>query len=382
MLLYLDEGIIERLKEEKVQNAINNIGYSIKNRMHILYSERSVLEKLYKSENLSEETRRIFKNLFNRSVEMKLYMSYTNSYIKICGEQNIISNKFENDKNQIIVSIDYFEEITLLNEVIILLENMKDYDVYKKIAEYFIYVNKLNNVGIRFNDMTGGGSGISDAFSRKLSNNKYSVIAISDTDKKAPNDVIGRTLKDLIEVYERFKENCIGELFYSEDYGEVENLIPKYIYEMAINLMKDEIESYRMTAATTDKKFRNIPISFKEFLIKLSNSNREDTLRFFDFKKGLTIDVLRKSDGVNKYWTRLLSEFGISEQDLSIWDSKINIIENYQKRPINSLVKLLENESVEDLSEKIEDDKKDLWNEIGRFLYSWGCYSKKSMRTA
>lgn len=377
MVFYLDESIIGRLNEEIVQEALSNIGHAVKSGIHILYCERKVLEVLYKSEFLDDGTKRIYKKFFLSGSEMKEYFNSTKFYVQLIGEKQIIKKEQIMDKNILKMSIDYLIETTLLNEVMIICEDIDDYyNVYGKIGEYYLYKNKIDKLKIRLNAVSGSGSGISNSFKKKMDENKYFVIAIADTDKIAPKDDIGKTLKDLLEEYNKIKDKCLGEIFYSK-FNEVENLIPMYIYEKEIKLSDDEIESYIESAITKEViDFKENTISFKDFLLLLHREKREDMTNYFDFKKGLDRKRYNKKE-VKEYWKGIIEDSGLKE---SMLKEDGYIIERYAKRPMNKLSNLLKEESVRIIDEKLGREKKELWEEIGMFLYSWGCAPIKPMR--
>lgn len=374
MLFYIDESIINRLNEENVRSAIDNLVHAIKYGMHILYSERRILEALYKSEFLSEETKAIFKKLFFNCSEMKECMNSVQSYIKVVGNSEQVYK--ENTSKAIInIPIDYLIDMTLLGEVMLIFEDIDDYEVYKRICEYYLYSKKLDKLKIRLNEVSGSGSGISNSFIKKVNQKKYFVIAIADTDKKAPEDEFGRTLRDLVDEYEKVKHECLGNIFYS-NFSEVENLIPTYIYEQEINLSNEEITSYKESAVTTSVNNGKTYISFKEFLLIMHREDRKDMTNYFDFKKGLNILTLNKSECVKKYWKDILYASGLESEVLAKLNGDQCVIDNYAKRPLKKVINIFKEESIVNIDAKMDADKKVLWNEIGQFLYSWGCATR------
>lgn len=317
---------------------------------------------------------KFLEGFFFNSSEMKEYMNSTKFHVKLIGDSSVIKKEISENKFVLKMSIDYLVEMTLINEVMIICENIDDYDVYKRIAEYYLYTKKLSKLRVRLNEVSGSGSGISNSFTKKINQNKYFVIAIADTDKIAPKDEIGQTLQVLKEEYEKIKDYCLGDIFYS-NYNEVENLIPLYVYEKELKLLNDEIENYIETAVSSNCNARKTNITFREFLLIMHKEKREDIANYFDFKKGLNRDRYNKPE-VEEYWKKIIEVSGLKVEILN----NSCIIDKYAKRPINKVINIFNNETIENIDSRIDNHKRELWYEIGEFLYSWGCAAIKPMR--
>ena len=234
-------------------------------------------------------------------------------------------------------------------------ENLSDCKFYSLLAERYIYQHSLNGVGISLHNELGGGHTTSTVFQKCVEDDKVPTLCIVDSDirhgktKRFRCDPAkGSTVRKL--------EKTLGEIatgippiyeLYAIPIHEVENLLPIHLMETLSSDLPDILIG---TA----------------YLKKLRDTGRGDAILYYDFKEG-TPKII---DGPSKAY----------------WDEIVSII-NDNSFPKVSGNRLLQR-SVKKLAEttgegvklavRIELDNYllDLWEGIGRKVFSWGCASQ------
>lgn len=234
-------------------------------------------------------------------------------------------------------------------------ENLSDCKFYSLLAERYIYQHSLKGVGISLHNELGGGHTTSTVFQKCVEDDKVPTLCIVDSDIRH-----GKTTRFRCDPAKgstvRKLEETLGEIaigipriyeLYAIPIHEVENLLPIHFLETLSSDLPDILIG---TA----------------YLKKLRDAGRGDAILYYDFKEGTP----KIKDGPSKEY----------------WDEIVSII-NENSFPKISGNRLLQR-SVKKLAEptgegvklvvRIELDKYllDLWEEIGRKVFSWGCASQ------
>lgn len=212
----------------------------------------------------------------------------------------------------------------------------------------------------------GGGNTTSEVLRHEIENMQFFCLAIADSDRKYPNDVVGDTANKLINLIQTYNPiHC--ELYIMEKVLEIENLIPYSI----------------ITQYLAGQGFLNI-------------FNHDAS--FFDMKCGLTLNCLY-DDATCRYWENMLTDhINLTQRNKakshSMSKKEYNeFIEanKYKKTLLNGfgsdlLVKCIKNiDKSGKINPKITNklmnlEKKDLtnsqyeeWMKIGEKIFSWTC---------
>ncbi|WP_055669438.1 hypothetical protein [Desnuesiella massiliensis] len=378
MLFCIEESILDVLQDERVKDALSNLAMARKKGKHLIYASRKVLEELIRSSELDKFPRDVFLRLNSRSSKLKAYLNEFDRRIELVSDISIVQKYIDKDGKQVIkLPIYFLEELNLVTESMLILEDINDYKMYKYIVDYALAKRNLTDVKVNFNIIPGAGGGISKVFLEKIKDCKHLVISIADTDKTSPNESLGPTIRPLIRYYNRIKNKCLGEAFYSE-YHEVENLIPQFCYEKLGLLTDSEIKSYIEVATTSlVKEELKIPIEWKVFQLNVYKLKRQDVFKYFDYKKGITLTNFKNIHG-EEYWSKILSDIGVK---FNIDDYKpiddINkgtlVINGFNDNVLNTTFEILGETNLNLLDTLLSEELKILWVNIGDFLINWGC---------
>ena len=179
------------------------------------------------------------------------------------------------DKNNLHeISIDFFEKTSSIQPVHILCENAQDVDFFINICKMYSQDTNINYIAYN-----GGGSDTAQNL-RRLQNNNFLGLVIVDTDKRFPDDDFGETYKKVEKVSRRKVKHIF---LHTLNFHEIENLLPF------------------------------------SFLIKITNSNgcdflkkiasigdvAKEILRFYDMKKGITLDAIQNDDSYYNFAAEL-----------------------------------------------------------------------------
>lgn len=296
---------------------------------------------------LDENSRREFVKLLRERIDFEGLVSILDVYAVVTNSKHcsrvgkiLILNPFEAD------------DFLLSIETYLATENQRDCLLYRNIAEYFRYNNKLPHVGIKYRIYKGGGSDFGNTLHSDDILKRNFVFAIADSDKHYPDDKIGRTADSI---------KFIGHNKYNADYYilnhvmEAENLIP---YEFIKNEHSD---------------FTNIAMY---------------DLSYFDFKKGLKHTILYEKQS-RSYWKNNFTNLVIDWEDVDKLVRTANTSSDYYDvvRGKEVLVpgygsKLLEsylnNEKCGNLKdEDLTEAQLKEWKEIGKKVFSWTCCSMR-----
>lgn len=375
MLFYIDRSVTDYINNEEVQEALFKLAHARKDGIHLVYSESDTFRKIYKCNELDPKTRKIYNKIASKSRKRYWHLKQFKRRIVLMGGADKIEVNEVEDFREIKIPIEMLVNHKLVNEPILILEDISDFKVYTYIAKYVIKNKKYGKLDLKFNCIPGSGGGIKEVFKRKIEES-YFVFSIADTDKKCPNGHKGSTIVPLINEYNRIKDSCLGEVFFDE-YSEVENLVPTYYYDMIYSSEKSINEVAQEEASVTlddENKFNKI-IKWDELKKYIIKNNRFDIIRYFDYKEGIKVKIL-KDTNCKDYWSEILSELN-SEFDINSYtcidDSNKNniLIEGFNSKILKKVYDKMENSS--DIESIIDKELLELWENIGTCLLEWGC---------
>lgn len=194
-------------------------------------------------------------------------LNYLKNHCSFSYDVNWVMQVVVNDDNNNPheISIDFFEKTSSIQPLHMLCENALDVDFFINICKmYFQYTN------INYIAYNGGGSDTAQNLKRLQNSNILSLVIV-DTDKRFPNDDFGETYKKVEKASRRKVKHVI---FKTLNFHEIENLLP-----------------YSFLFKITNYKGR-------DFLKKIASigDDAKEVLRFYDMKKGITLDAIQKDE--------------------------------------------------------------------------------------
>ncbi|MGM9322553.1 hypothetical protein [Deinococcus aquaticus] len=318
-------------------DVLEKLAMSFKNGKCIVVSDRKILNKIYDHRDLSINTRKTFKYIFDNIANYKSYESQFGSVIisDISGEG---------------VTYKRFAQSEFDQSPILLSENVKDANLYRNIISY-IANRKEYDCKIHVDTRGGGGDTTAEEF-KNLSTNDRFILCIVDNDKKYPNCGIGQTAKKIIDYTKlRILDNAF---VYIIDAREIENVIPLSLIERNIsaNDARKSVIQYvnRLQIQSGDfRRYLDIKsgikiTSYREYILnpdyrRFWGSNLEDVARVMGTDGCLC--------GANKCHCLMLPAFGsnminiilekfgeIVEEDmdeftLGIWEDIFNAVSRF-----------------------------------------------------
>lgn len=261
------------------------------------------------------------------------------------------------DRYEITISYNNFINPINAEATPIITENNADFTFYSVIGKFYSkFISKLN-LNLKLSHHLGAGSHSKPQFDR-LSNYHPFLLCIVDNDKAHPNKGEGSTSSVFISS-DRMLNN--GKLAKILNVREIESLIPKLILDKVFNY-------------DTSSIIDNLNEIYQLAL------NNEDFRVYFDHKDGISLkQAIELDNRYGEFWLPILSNINrFNTKDCFI--SKICTECNDCPR-LNGLGdSLLKNSNIHlvktnphRFKNSLESNIKDLWEDVGYFMLTWGC---------
>ena len=371
----IDESCLTALnnEEEDAVDALSQLAFHRKKSRNIVIAKKKVLEQLMHVEEFSEMERTVYKTIFNKSVENKIYLHAVSQYILIVPEitgERIQKKQLTDNIQQTIYQITLTElaKSDITDRVNLLTENIEDSEFYKILGKFYGKTCNIKNCTLDFEKRMGGGSTIVKVFEDILKERQKACLCIVDSDQKffnPSNPVIGNTMSNLKKIIDGKNEELWWKVLFLEVH-EIENLIP-------IQWMEE---------LTKDIQDAEQGISFLKYLSTLEDE--PSPVFFFDIKKGIKAEIFHCSDVNDKdkmkhfqknelfreYWKKYIDDFGI---DIDVIHEG-TVIHGICK---DILVRVNENKNTLNNLYEIEEYLRKNWMLIGRVVFSWTCVGNR-----
>lgn len=353
MFIEIDETCEEELirrGKEVYTDFFCMIATEIRKGLHYFFIKKSLLEKLYKNNDLGCYAQTIYEKLFQNSVQDLSVQETINIRLKIVG---VNGNSITVSKDCIVISLDIALELNFSKKVNLLCENLSDCKFFELITKIYMNNKELQKAKCNVKLLSGGG-GTTYTIYEECINDKEITFLIVDTDVKYHGAAKGGTLKKLKEKEKEKEENIFKKLVEISELNmhEVENLIP-------LKLIK---AFYDNSEGEADKE-NTIMI-----LEKMKNIDGEDNpLNYFDMKNGIIEKKMEEDEQYREYWTNILSNIGFSNNDLKL--------EGFGPYLLRKIYAFMEKRETEDrfFENYVDDYMKDEWERIAKRIYSYGC---------
>jgi hypothetical protein len=297
MLLYLDRSLEDCLdssgvdREDAVEG-LEKIAMGRAEGKHLVLGEASTLSALATWEDLSERYRKVYSRILGKlpttgSIRRKLPYR-----VDVVGHQPTELTLKESESQTIIqVPIRYFRDSGLVQETILLAENRRDAEVYKRMARVNIKLRRWATIPIRLETRPGGGADTAEEYRSLQEERKRLCLCIVDSDRTSPEGQLGLTALGLRRVEDPQQPMCV---YLTTRTHELENCIPTGMYR---------------EVAEGDQRRKAV-----EFLEDLEESELAEARKYLDFKKGLVLAEIFEN----------LSKYSRSPANLSYWQSLLS----------------------------------------------------------
>ncbi len=282
MILIIDESVVVKKNEVGLSaDEIRGISYicssHIKGR-HLALASRMVLADLSKYEELLEEDRAVFSNIYHKYSFFVAQERFVKVKVRVVAD-GVVRRDIDALGIVFCIPLADIVGISIGQGINVFLENSDDEEVYCAILERVRLDRGLSGIGLSMNVRGGGGHTTAKEFERSLQR-KDAAVCIVDSDMKAPGRSIGDTAKRVMAVVNSGRFVLADALVLNVH--EVENLIPPEVYEdggsaVVHRNVVSELEAYR-------------------------SSGKLDAHLFFDYKKGLKVCDISPCQYMRKYW--------------------------------------------------------------------------------
>ncbi len=362
MILVLDPSLLDGVKNNShVVEALELIAHSRRLGNHIVFGNRTVIKYLANCPLLSHSSRAVYRKLYEDLPTSREYLTKIKFSVEIVLE-SVLECINREDHTIIRASINYFNNLSILDKTVLLCEDLDDTVFYRRLAKAYLTWERLGNVPISYDPRNGGGQNTHKEYSFLQSNTNKFCLCLLDSDRETPNLDIGDTAKSVQKVDDENKPLCH---YFVLGVRELENLIPTLVYKETFD---------------HDPNKKNAI----EFLEELDNSVFLNTRKYIDMKDGLKLEkVLREAPQkeFRQYWTGFAKKFKCRVSENCI-DSEVCIHPKNCECHVNLafgkniLTKIEENYSKKDISHMILDDElKKEWKQVGLKIVSWCCAS-------
>lgn len=244
-----------------------------------------------------------------------------------------------------------------MNGTELLGENLEELFIYKCMGEYYLQAQNLQ-INIYYKKLHGGGDTLRLVWEEEAEQENL-CLAFLDSDKKWPEGGLGETLKKVIASH-KGKKYCTANFVYSEEYREIENMIPLEI----LNIVSQNNTDW-------SQGFKDV-----EMIVK----GGKDT-QYYDIKNGISLKKylkLQDKSGEKKYVDMQLSCLYPQKTDLDLimkgsqettillhglGDNVLKRCTEYMEQHHESLLKNISLDPV----------LKQEWLKIGKEVVNWTC---------
>lgn len=290
MLFYLDDSLLAALKGENrhmAVRAIHQIMEAWHKGDHLVLADRVLIEEVLREKYFEDNDSRLFKSLEIRLPQMGSLRNFK-SFVQVVGEE-LKWEIYENNGYKIIqIGFGNIIKSHLTDQPLLLVENIRDESVYRKIAQASLF-RKRNNVSLSYLPVSGGGGAIFECYAQYQLKKDRFCLCIVDSDKKYPGDSSRGTADKLLKTHQLNYESafqCVTCDVYEIPAHEIENLIPTNIYEEIIHGNKERAK-------------------LVIWMEKLEKRDPESRL-YIDIKKGFSFRDHIASLPRKEYWGRIL----------------------------------------------------------------------------
>lgn len=363
MLLFIDKTFVQDILDNNqlAISAINLIALGRRQGNHFVLADRNNLKLIRDNKFINADTKRVFTYLYENYPSFAVIKNKLTFFINITSGLNKMTLKNIGSANICEISYDYFQDLKIATETVVIGENQSEINFYKYIAKYFKEQVGLASISLKCQPRMGGGNTTRVVYSNEQSQEKTFCLCFVDSDKKYPQANIGDTLK---AVKKADKADKLLAQYYSLNVREIENIIPLNILE-------------KVTCHDVNHEF-----GYNTLKKIIESDNYKDVL-FLDIKNGLSITNYRRIKDVNLksfintictnadlYTQEQLDEFLKVEKEDDI-ETKI-VIQGLGSNVLDRTIKYIDEYPNTKPSFDFN-EQKDEWCRIGEIFVNWTC---------
>ena len=347
MIIYLLDELISKCdlenNEPKFIEVFESLADVRKYGFNFLIGDRKIIELLRKNEKLSSNARSIYSKIYqNYTTEMAIN-STCNFRFEIGLNDDISPNCHKiNIEQFVLTSFHTFNNL--------LVENPTDTFLYNEMLNYYKTLKSITNINCEFEPKNGGGSTIHNEYSRITNEKKCFTLCLIDSDKIFPSCELGSTSKKFIDdgISTPWGNFSILEVH------EIENLLPKSIYNQYIN----------------EKHSLNSTI-----LSSLTFSDDCNLFNYLDLKNGINKKKILELDASGQNFYK--EKFNLNTLNLNCSCTKVKecncFIFHPLGRPIlNQIKDFIANKSI-NIIDHINESLILIYTEVGKTLFNIYC---------
>lgn len=188
MIFMIDESCLTALDkgEKTAVNALSQLAFHRKKSRNLVMAKKKVLEHLMHVASFSEATRTVYKTLFHRASENRIYLDAVKQYILVVPEienERVIKKELPDNRQQTIYQLTLSElaQSDITDRVNMLTENIEDSGFYKMIGKFYGRTCSIKNCILDFEKRMGGGSTTVKVFEDILKEKQRLCLCIVDS---------------------------------------------------------------------------------------------------------------------------------------------------------------------------------------------------------
>ena len=355
LLVYIDKTISEYLSGNQLSDSqqalFSDLALAYRRGKLIVYGDINSLDAIINQ--LGEPSKSIFYRIRSKNPETGAVADKVNKAIIISMTNNaskeLIIPKALKGKEQVITIETACSWAWGFGSCLVA-ESMADCIFYKYVGQYYCKNNKIRNVPIEYHFESGGGGAIRDVFEKCILIDHVPTLCIVDSDMKWERSdkygdpPFGDTYRAAKEVAESLRRSHFENQFdfFCLKCHEIENLI-------SISLLEQ----------------LDADICFEDgldLIKKLTKYKHGNPILFYDFKKGVNT---HRGDQCSCYWSSVFDELEIPQEKENCRVGCEHLLERTND--------YIERHSIAQI--EIDDYLLDLWEELGKIIFTWGCVS-------
>ena len=374
MIFIIEEDIVKN-NDENFLECLDNLLLGYKEGNHLLFIKPRVVEFIYEkyANDMDDRMRRKLTHYEEKFMyESKMAFKLVNYAIQIAPKEireEVKEKVIENEKYQIgYLHTNKFLTSAKIQKTILLGENPSDGDIYEIIGNEYIS-RTGSRLKVKLKIENGGGNTTAPTFIKKINDEDDLCLCILDSDKKFPSDTsLGETARRVIRETNRITVPPKVGFYIEKEVRELENMLPLGFY----------YHQY-----FKDKNKQDIFNRF-EMLDKINDK----LIFFFDMKNGLKHFDTRKYND----WSNIdYIQFVVENEPICNLDTFCNkkdnckcvLIKNFGSKVLTDFISFYHCNDMEYkkslIFNSLEYVLDEIWENIGKLVFSWGCGQDKNI---
>jgi hypothetical protein len=360
---YLEGSGVER---ERAIVALENIATGRREGKHLLFATYETFTSLVQWSELSERARATYKRSRDRLPQKRTLRQNLVRRIEIVADSyGALLARTEGSTKVIQVPIHYFHDSSLVQQTVLLAENLRDANLYEKMARVSALVLGLGPINVRAEHVGGGGDTTGDHYDRYQTDKGRFCLCIVDSDASSPDGSRGGTARKLARLDDTNQPLCEFLVMRSR---ELENTIPTIFYGEITNGVQDRVRAVNV-------------------LEGLEQSPIVEARNYVDLKRGM--------------YLRELLDFGEGSVEKQFWESKVatllhigdsvdsdcvaarscnspescscRVVQGFGDNILNEVIELLDRTSLHKVAEGVNSAAESEWINLGEVALAWCC---------